>query len=1420
MVSLSNQTIFQRWQPGKRLWLTLAVLIGWVPFAYAQTQVQVTINVMPPYSAYLQDYAGAGQQLQVIVRNLTMTALDVRLQGRVEGDNGVLIQTLPNFRPNRPLKLAPGETRILTRADLEGTFDLNQISVEGVSKDLLYQGKPLPEGNYQVCVQAYDNRTSQPLSSGFPLGCSPPFSVKSIEPPILISPFCDNDVLPTTPQATVFSWTPPAGILPTQVSYTLRVIELPLENVDPNVFIDAVALPPSGIEVKNLTSSTFLYGPQYLPLKVGKRYAWRVQAVDKFGKLNLLNDGKSPVCAFRYGTVADTLKTTPDLVNAKSPINVSGLAELIFCGQTITIKKITNPDRDHFSGTGTLVMKSPVKLAVDVNFANLSIRPLGYDKSQKRGNSGFYDFTVVNGKLESSLKGAQIGDKTVKLKTDKHTGGTAEIAYQAIRLVATHTEAFDEKLNAHTLQKGGTEESAIQTGVTWHSPIILTTMIGGGIKLGQGGVVSGGNVNTYDGNLVVDIPGEWHSIESVGNDLKKAPSLSIPFGKEYGGPMADLKDFFLTVKAGSYFEIQNGILKAHLKGSLKVPSGRKDTAPITIDFQDSDGITFTEQIEDPQVPLGVVDGQARVFLSFQAINVQLGDLFEASDLTYPQWVKGISCPSPNFWISKMIYMQDQDHPTAQDHLEWTTFPINPVVNRGKGYESTNGTQKNLNLQANYLGFKAKITDAVTIIKESEVKAGQLIGKVHIPFIGAVGDLQILVRKYGLGDADVFGFDKTERTLLQTPVGDRVVVSVSGGYFDGGFFYPDMSISAYNETNQTRGIDARDIRMDAIDVAITPKGELVSGYKSATAKALYGGSKQKTAYINGLDYHLSQVILGDETGGSKCRLSFMGQLVLGDKIISNEEYAYDIVFNKPKADSFEFIDAIPFPQGQLPGFGKPKGGGPSFDENEFLAEAATEATQLGYYLERSAPATFIHPTETKKIKGSYSTGTASFSGFFEYYIDDATYGNGFRLDHTMMVYSPVAALTQATIIAGKAQGVKYWFAGFKYESKESPGIPLFLNLEAYGFEGRLYSHMRHTGSATAIFDNNYVPDANTSFGLYAAMPIQSSGDKGRLLWGKTGVEITFKGYAPDTITIRGDVNIEQLGGTDDATTSRIQGNAVIVLTPKEKTLMGTVVMTKGDFGVACMKGSASFYMGPSGFSVSVGSDAQFITVQAMCGLMGDMTPSAKGYIALYATNGSIGGMDWIPTSGIGIQAHLKADLLNFNTKTYFDTNPWASLYAGADADLTATIRPEFDLKTKVGTQITLNVGYNNYSFKLAEVKETVQLTLPSFCLAYNKRICFPVLGGCNLIVGLSPTPYLRTNGSASDMCFDDGSVEGPCEGVLGWLMDGVQVVINAAGEVLDAAGNLIRNAAGEVVKGAKKMVKAAKDAYCSTIGWGC
>ncbi|GAB2560562.1 hypothetical protein [Spirosoma areae] len=312
MASLSNHThasqspSVSRSRTGLTLAFLLLALTGWGQ----SFPLQIQVNVLPPYSAYLQDYPGTGQQVRVLLINTSRNTYQIRLTGQLTGDNGIDIRTSASYRPLRPVTVPPGQT-LLSRNDLEGLFDLNQIEVSGIDKNVLARGFPLPDGMYQLCVRAYNETPTntattafgQPLSPEFPLGCSAPIIVRAVEPPILISPLCNNEITATTPQTVVFTWTPPAGVSPAQVDYTLRIVELPQADVDPNVFIDAIALPKSGVQIQNLRTSTFLYGPTQPPLQVGKRYAWRVQAFDRSRKLNFLNDGKSPVCAFTYGQI-------------------------------------------------------------------------------------------------------------------------------------------------------------------------------------------------------------------------------------------------------------------------------------------------------------------------------------------------------------------------------------------------------------------------------------------------------------------------------------------------------------------------------------------------------------------------------------------------------------------------------------------------------------------------------------------------------------------------------------------------------------------------------------------------------------------------------------------------------------------------------------------------------------------------------------------------------------------------------------------------------------------------------------------------------------------------------------------------------------------------------------------------------------
>jgi TANFOR domain-containing protein len=392
----------------KALWVCLML---WQIAAQAQPlsqSVQITVNVLPPYSTYIQDYASAGRQVQILIRNTTANTQNLRLVGSVTGDNGVLIQTQANYRPPVPLRLAPFENRLLSQADLEGLFDLNQIDVQGMDKNRLYRGYPLPDGNYQLCVKAFDNARNLQLSPDFPLGCSGMFILKSIEPPILISPVDGVEVPATTPQILTFNWTPPVGVSPASINYTLRIVELPNGQIDPNVYIDAIALPKSGLEIKDLRTSVFLYTPQYPPLTVGKRYAWRVQAMDRFGKLNFLNDGKSPVSEFTYGVVDSKFKKPgaeiaqspamqlplPGFQPSSNPLDTLSKKEYVMKTQSLSINCSCKVEVGDQKVDNSTALSS--KLASIAGFQMTLLNDVKEDDSGYLNGSGMIPIPVVN----------------------------------------------------------------------------------------------------------------------------------------------------------------------------------------------------------------------------------------------------------------------------------------------------------------------------------------------------------------------------------------------------------------------------------------------------------------------------------------------------------------------------------------------------------------------------------------------------------------------------------------------------------------------------------------------------------------------------------------------------------------------------------------------------------------------------------------------------------------------------------------------------------------------------------------------------------------------------------------------------------------------------------------------------------------
>lgn len=281
--------------------LLLSLTLHTAVQAQSNLTVSVTVNVLPPYSDDILDMVRNPGRLQVTLHNNFFQDVDIRLLGRITGDNGVSVATDPNYRPARPITLKGYQTLILTSRDVETMFDRNHLDIQGLDTRNFDRGVTIPEGNYQFCVQVFQYNGNLPLSQDFPLGCSAIFPIIGIQPPILVSPICDQEVTPLHPQNLVFSWTPAVGINPADAVYTLRVVELPLSGVEPNAYIDAMQLPPMGFEEKNIRGTSFVYTASHPPLKKGKKYAWRVQVFDAKKLRTTKTNAKSPVCTFQYG---------------------------------------------------------------------------------------------------------------------------------------------------------------------------------------------------------------------------------------------------------------------------------------------------------------------------------------------------------------------------------------------------------------------------------------------------------------------------------------------------------------------------------------------------------------------------------------------------------------------------------------------------------------------------------------------------------------------------------------------------------------------------------------------------------------------------------------------------------------------------------------------------------------------------------------------------------------------------------------------------------------------------------------------------------------------------------------------------------------------------------------------------------------
>ena len=275
---------------------------GCADFSIQQTGLNISTMVRPPFDANFLEYYD-----KTIVTLSSTQYARINLKMTLKGDNGINISTSPGYLPVAAIELEPNVPVMLTSQDLWDLFNPDNLVFSGILRQEV-ENKGLPEGTYRLCFRAF-NENGIPVSATDPVGCSAPFMLRLLEPPVLLSPQCGK-IFSAPAQPVIFTWAPSPGA-PPGTPYTLRIVQMDNPDVPPG---DALltATTPAFFETTVLGTS-FLYGPAQPMLEEGKKYAFEVvagtEALDisnpfdfDASKLRFKNKGRSAPCYFEYGT--------------------------------------------------------------------------------------------------------------------------------------------------------------------------------------------------------------------------------------------------------------------------------------------------------------------------------------------------------------------------------------------------------------------------------------------------------------------------------------------------------------------------------------------------------------------------------------------------------------------------------------------------------------------------------------------------------------------------------------------------------------------------------------------------------------------------------------------------------------------------------------------------------------------------------------------------------------------------------------------------------------------------------------------------------------------------------------------------------------------------------------------------------------
>jgi hypothetical protein len=271
--------------------------------------VQISAQLVPPYSGYLPDYADpTAEKLKVILQfnDFSQAQYNVRLKFEIKG-NGFTLSTKTLFNPP-PITILPGQPLLLSGADLAPYLNTSNLDFIGINQSQYQQKMALPEGYYSICIKAYDyyNQTAIQISNE---ACAQAWFTLS-DPPYLNLPICNTAVTPLTPQNVIFQWTPVNMASPNSAFNTEYEFALYESRPDSNANANQIVLSAAPIFSTTTQQTFYNYTLADPPLNLYMKYIWRVRVKDISGRDWFKNNGYSQICTFKYGTIQNIFGNT------------------------------------------------------------------------------------------------------------------------------------------------------------------------------------------------------------------------------------------------------------------------------------------------------------------------------------------------------------------------------------------------------------------------------------------------------------------------------------------------------------------------------------------------------------------------------------------------------------------------------------------------------------------------------------------------------------------------------------------------------------------------------------------------------------------------------------------------------------------------------------------------------------------------------------------------------------------------------------------------------------------------------------------------------------------------------------------------------------------------------------------------------